>query len=430
MGKINELSSLVKELEEQLNVCIRCGSCQAACPLFEQTRKEADVARGKLALLSGLMTDLFQNPAGVNQRLNKCLLCGSCAANCPSGVNALEIFIRARAIITEYQGLPLAKKLVFRGMLSNPKLFNTLMGWASKFQGLFVKSNKDTQGTSCSRISSPLLQDRHFLPMAKKPFNRTIQNLNQEPSNTGPRVLFFTGCIIDKMMPQIATACVKALTHNNVRIIIPENQGCCGIPALASGDYKSFKNLVNFHADLFELESFDYLVTACATCTSTIKKLWPALYQASGRKRKNLKPRLEQLSNKTMDINEFLIDVIRVKPLSRTGEPVTYHDPCHLKKSLGIHVQPRQLLNNSGHPVTAMAAADKCCGMGGSFNLIHYDISSKIGKLKADNIIDTECSTVASGCPACMMQISDMLSKAGADIKVKHPVQMYADSLD
>ncbi|MEN8212144.1 MAG: (Fe-S)-binding protein, partial [Thermodesulfobacteriota bacterium] len=80
---LKELSIQLRKLEEQLVTCMKCGMCQSVCPLFEQTHKEADVARGKLVLLESLMNDIFDNPHGVNKRLNKCLLCGSCAANCP-----------------------------------------------------------------------------------------------------------------------------------------------------------------------------------------------------------------------------------------------------------------------------------------------------------------------------------------------------------
>ena len=86
MSSIKELTRLMHELDDQLRVCMRCGMCQAVCPLFSETGLESDVARGKLALLDGLVQQLFKDPKGVNDRLNKCLLCGSCAANCPSGV--------------------------------------------------------------------------------------------------------------------------------------------------------------------------------------------------------------------------------------------------------------------------------------------------------------------------------------------------------
>jgi glycolate oxidase iron-sulfur subunit len=76
-----------------------------------------------------------------------------------------------------------------------------------------------------------------------------------------------------------------------------------------------------------------------------------------------------------------------------------------------------------------MANADVCCGCGGSFNLQHYDVSAKIGKKKRDSIAAVHADIVAAGCPACMMQIADMMSQAGDRIAVKHPVELYAQTL-
>jgi glycolate oxidase iron-sulfur subunit len=69
-----------------------------------------------------------------------------------------------------------------------------------------------------------------------------------------------------------------------------------------------------------------------------------------------------------------------------TGEIVTYHDPCHLKKSLGVADQPRKLIRAAGKKLVEMEGSDKCCGMGGSFNVYHYDVSRAIGNLKQKNI--------------------------------------------
>ena len=85
---------------------------------------------------------------------------------------------------------------------------------------------------------------------------------------------------------------------------------------------------------------------------------------------------------------------------------------------------------NPGYLLREMPDADTCCGMGGSFNLQHYDISADIGKMKLENIKRSGCSMVATGCPACMIQLSDMLSKSGDPIAVKHPVEIYADFLN
>ncbi|MCP4115297.1 MAG: (Fe-S)-binding protein [Desulfobacteraceae bacterium] len=428
MVGMKALAHRVNELEEQLVICIRCGMCQAVCPLFGQTGKEADVARGKLALLDGLTKNMFEDAHGVAERINRCLLCGSCAANCPSGVNALEIFIRARAILTEFQGLSPLKKAVFRGMLAKPATFDRLTQWAGRFQGLFTRKDDNSQGTACARVISPLLRDRHFLPMADKPFHREVPKLNTAPGRSGLKVAFFTGCLVDKIFPGIGFAALEVFEHHGVGVYIPESLGCCGIPALASGDAKTFDALVAHNIDLLRRERVDAVVTACATCTSTVKKLWPTLYRPGA---SSLTQYLRELSEKTFDISEFLVNRIGLDPELAAGEggQVTYHDPCHLKKSLGVTVEPRKLLACSGSTVVEMEGADKCCGMGGSFNLFHYDISSRIGNAKQQAIVDTGCSTVATGCPACMMQISDMLAKNGVEMNVKHPIEIYAESL-
>ena len=432
MADMKELANLVKELEDQLVTCIRCGMCQSVCPLFEQTRKEADVARGKLALLTGLMENMFTDPDGVNERLNRCLLCGSCAANCPSGVNVVEIFIKARAILTEYKGLSPAKKLIFRQLLAHPGRFDALVEWAGRFQGLFTRPDANAQGTSCARLVSPLLSDRHFMPLSPTPFHKTQPEKGVTTPGSGPKAAIFIGCLIDKIFPNVAHASLKVLSHHGVPVVIPPGQGCCGIPSLASGDRDSFTRLVDHNLALFEKHGFDVLVTACATCTSTIRKLWPSVYKNPS---PGMQKKLAALSEKTMDINQFLVDqkgIDSLEPGLETSdkETVTYHDPCHLKKSLGVADQPRQVIRAAGCRLEEMTGSDRCCGMGGSFNIYHYDLSSAIGTLKEHNIEATGCTTVSTGCPACMMQISDMLGKAGSPIRVRHPMELYAAALE
>jgi glycolate oxidase iron-sulfur subunit len=427
------LVALMRELEDQLIVCMKCGMCQAVCPLFEQTGREADVARGKLALLNGLMQEMFEDAKGTYERLNRCLLCGSCAANCPSGVSVLEIFIKARGILTGFMGLPPAKRVILRGMLSHPQFFDRISEWGALFQRFFTKPVNDLIGTSCSRIVSPLLSGRHFVPLSAAPFHRVTPYLNTA-APSGIKILFYVGCLIDKIFPQVAHAVVKALHHHQVGIYLPKNQGCCGIPAISSGDMKSFEKLVVHNLNIFSGASFDYLVTACATCTSTIKKIWPVMSKCFPNARPSIVSAAEALSNKTMDIHQFLVQIAGVTAAPSDPDPlgacITYHDPCHLKKSLDIWEEPRTLIrSNPAYHFKEMTSPDWCCGLGGSFSVSYYELSSRIGKKKRDNIVSTGCSTVATGCPACMLQISDMLSQSQDRIYVKHPVEIYADAL-
>jgi glycolate oxidase iron-sulfur subunit len=430
MPSIKVLAQLVQELEDQLVVCMRCGLCQAVCPLFAETGREADVARGKLALLDGLAQELFQNPQGVQDRLARCLLCGSCAANCPSGVKVLDIFIKARAILTGYLGLSPAKKAIFRGLLSKPGFFNRVLAWGAKYQGIFIRPVDDLLGSSCARFLSPLLKPRHFKPLAPTPLHRLVPARNTAPGPSEIKAAFFVGCLVDKIFPEVGEAVLKSLEHHGVGVFLPSDQACCGIPALAAGDTATFDKLVRHNLTLFGSEPFDYLVTACATCTATMKKLWPLMaleYSAAE------KARIEAMRDRVMDISQFLVEKVGLAKGSFSGEAkisVTFHDPCHLKKSLGVAAQPRALIQaNSRYDLKEMAEADWCCGCGGSFTLQHYEISASIGRRKRENIAKSRCAVVATGCPACMLQITDMLSQAGDRVQVRHAIEVYAESL-
>ena len=54
---MDEISSLAKSLmvlDDKLASCMKCGFCQAFCPVFDTTGKEGDVTRGKIALVENL----------------------------------------------------------------------------------------------------------------------------------------------------------------------------------------------------------------------------------------------------------------------------------------------------------------------------------------------------------------------------------------
>jgi glycolate oxidase iron-sulfur subunit len=433
MSDVTQLARMVKELDDQLAVCMRCGLCQAVCPLYAQTGRETDVARGKLALLDGLAKDLLDEPQAARERLERCLLCGSCAANCPSGVKVVDIFLKARAILAGYLGLSRAKRLVLRGLLANPGLMRRLLMAAPALQGLWSKPVDELLGTSCARLRSPLLGDRHFKRLASRPFMAEAQRPSSAPGASGLRVGYFVGCLIDNIYPEVGRAAMKALKHHGVGVVLPQGQACCGIPALSSGDLTAFAKLLKLNLEQFSPSQFDYLLTACATCTSTIKKVWPLMARQAGLSEAQVR-QTEELAAKTLDISQFLVNKFLtaqdISPEKPDAAPLTYHDPCHLKKSQGVWSEPRRLIRaNPAWRLKEMAEPDWCCGMGGSFNLQHYETSASIGQRKLANIEASGCQAVATSCPACMLQITDALSRAGVRIEVKHALVVYAEAL-
>ncbi|MDQ7032419.1 MAG: (Fe-S)-binding protein [Desulfonauticus sp.] len=428
--KLIELVCLLKQLDDDLIKCMKCGMCQAVCPLYKTSFMEPDVARGKLVLISHLVNELISSPEKVSKIVNKCLLCGSCAANCPSGVDVVKIFLKTRVIIAKFFKLSFVERLILRDIVAKPRLFEAIFNIAARTQKLFVQEQNPTLGSaSCKIPFLTMLKDRHFVPPKKNTFHK--QMAQKQSISEKNKIGIFAGCLVDKFFPEIGLSIVKILDELEMGYLVPDTQICCGIPAISSGDLQSFKSMVAQLINLYPVDELDYIVTPCASCTSTLKKIWPMFLKEFNEQQQE---KILSISAKVMDISEFLIQKTNVAKKFKTHInseqkiKITYHDPCHLKKSLNIYKEPRQIIKlNSRYELVEMQDSDACCGMGGSFNLKHYEISKEIGLKKLENIIKTEAKVIATSCPACMLQLIDMLSHRNVDIMVRHPIQILQE---
>lgn len=427
---IDKIAGDILRLEKELSACTRCGTCLTVCPVYQTTGREADVARGKLALLDALAGKLFETPKGVTARLDRCLLCGACARKCPAGVKVLEIFSAARFILKTVKGLSSVHRAALRKILAEPPRFDRALRTAAKIQSSLLGSAWNDSETLSIPIGPARFRDRRLVPLASVSFLDRIRNgeliARSKETLSGPRVVFFSGCLSDKFFPEIAVASAKTLSAAGVHLIIPTEQGCCGMPAVSLGDLASFGRLVRYHVELLAVQPFDYLVTACATCAAMIKTLWPKLTRSLS---EELAARAGLISEKTMEISQFFANVTGIpeKHFETAATPirVTYHDPCHLSGALGVSEAPRQLIRaNPRYRLVEMETPDSCCGMGGIFNLKHYDLSRDIGARKREKILATGADMVVTSCPACILQLKDQLSDSHPQIKVRHVMEL------
>jgi len=95
-------------------------------------------------------------------------------------------------------------------------------------------------------------------------------------------------------------------------------------------------------------------------------------------------------------------------PAALKGKRLTWHDPCHLNRHLGSKEQPRRILKSlEDARYIEMPGADRCCGMGGQFSMLNYELSQKIGRKKIESIESTEADIVVTACPGCQFQLLD-----------------------
>lgn len=92
----------LKQLEKEMNVCIRCAYCFEECPVIKEMQWDTDGARGKVILSYGLLTGDLQPSQSIADKLFRCTFCRDCLERCPSKVEILDIITASRSrLITE-----------------------------------------------------------------------------------------------------------------------------------------------------------------------------------------------------------------------------------------------------------------------------------------------------------------------------------------
>ncbi|MFH2013149.1 MAG: (Fe-S)-binding protein [Pseudomonadota bacterium] len=422
----------IKELEDDISKCMKCGSCQSVCPVFLESWQESLVARGKIALIEALIEGRLKLTSTLADRIRCCLLCGSCVEICPNGVRVDYIVSKARTITSKIKGFPPIKWIILKIVLKNRWLFNLILKISSSLQGIFFMHTGFSH-TLKSRLNIGLNNKRVVLPLAKKTLKEKWPEIIT-PQNPKSRVALFTGCTMNYMLTNIGDAVIKTLLKHGVEIIIPKDQTCCGNVAITSGDESTFRTLAKNNLALLSKLNVDALIVACATCAYTLKHQYPTLLSNEPEDLLNM---AKMVSDKTYDICEYLVNIVKVKSIKHkeTQSPdyettVTYHDPCHLKRGLGIYKEQRDLINLiEGVRLEEMLTPDMCCGGGGTFNLSYYDLSLKILDKKIEEIETTGATVVLTSCAGCHMQLVDGLVQRELPIEVKHPVELYYESL-
>ncbi len=418
-------------VQEELDKCMKCGNCMAVCPVYSADKIESAVTRSKITVAQAVLEgELELDDPAVYEMLFNCLVCKSCMTNCPTKVNFDRIMLALRAALVRKNGLPWLKKAIF-STLKHPKLFDAGLRVGAAMQGLAFKSEKGGKAISprapFAKVGAPIGfdGDRQMPAISITPLRDRVPEIVRAAGST-LKVAFFTGDSLNYFYPDAGKDLIDVLTTNNIEVHIPKGQNCCGVPVLVHGDIDTVRALAKNNIDTFEATGCDYLITGCGSCGGA----WQHDYVELLAKDPVYGPKAKHWAERTYDISTFLTKVIKLRePKGRIEKTVTYHDPCHLKKSMKVFTEPRAILKSiPGLTFKEMAAPDACCGSGGSFVLSHYETSSTIGKKKAEDIQRTQADTVSTGCPACMMQLLDNVNRCGGQQDVVHYISLLAES--
>jgi len=407
-------------LEEELIRCMKCGNCQAVCPLYRETMAEPAVARGKVQLALAVLKGDLRPTAELARLFDFCLTCMACAANCPCGVRVDRIILAARNAMARARGLPFIKRTAVAG-LSRPGLLDAGLGAARAAQGILF--NK--QGGRMTPRFPLGLEMRRVLPALAGRFLRDSLPEVLKARQPVERVAFFTGCLINYVYPEVGRSIVRVLQKNNIEVVIPARQHCCGSPVTIMGDHETAAQMARSHVDIFSSLPCDAIITACGTCGESFREYYPALLGGG------LGSTARVLAGKTFDICEYLAEKADLKQdrLGAVIRSVTYHQPCHLARGMGVKDQPVELLKRiPGLDYIPLKDPGRCCGGSGIFSLSNYDAAGRVRQHKLRDIAGTGADLLATGCGSCRMHLEDGLVQNKMAAAVCHPVELLDES--
>lgn len=354
----------IPDIEEDVLACIQCGYCNAVCPTYEEFKWESASPRGKIYFLKrflsiNIIEKLFSKDEeykrGFVKSLYMCAGCGACNKICP-----VKIELSRR--------------------------------WEELKEWLVI------EGYAPMEKHKPLLER---VKSVRNPYNEPVPDRNNWlPSevllSNEPEILYFVGCTESYRRQEIAQATAKILDKVKIKFtILGVMEQCCGSPLLRTGQTDIVKEeLMPQNVENIEKVGVDTVVTACSGCFQTLTNDYPRFFGSLPFEVLHISQYLERL------MNEGRIEF--KKEVKRT---VTYHDPCHLGRHVGVFEEPRRLLESiPGVEFVEMQnnrMSSKCCGAGGGFKIAFNDKATTIASKRVKEAIKTEAECIITTCPFC-----------------------------
>ncbi len=255
----------------------------------------------------------------------------------------------------------------------------------------------------------------------------SVPNTSQ---STTPKVALFVTCLVNQFRPNAGFAAISLLEQAGCDVIVPKAQTCCGQPGYNNGLRNTAKETAKSTIKL--LEPYDYVVLPSGSCTGMLSKHYPSLLSDD----KAWKRRADNLSNKTWELCQFLVECLDAELPSHSGlegKAISYQDSCSCKRELKNTSAPRQLINQlcTGSSVVELNDPESCCGFGGTFSVKYPDISKRLVSDKTQDIKATGADILVSADLGCLINIAGYTSRTETTpIEIRHIAEILANKLD
>ena len=100
-----------------------------------------------------------------------------------------------------------------------------------------------------------------------------------------------------------------------------------------------------------------------------------------------------------------------------------------MAQAQNVRREPRDLLRAiPGVELLELPDAHICCGSAGSYNLDQPAIAAALGEKKAKAVLATGAEVLATGNIGCLTQLRAHFARLGANLPVRHTIQVLRDA--
>jgi len=243
------------------------------------------------------------------------------------------------------------------------------------------------------------------------------------------KIGLFIPCYVDALYPEVGVSTYRLLRSLGLDVDYPEKQTCCGQPMGNAGFERMAVPLAEKYDELFA--PYDYVVAPSASCAAYVRCFHPNL----------MKEKTCAAAQKTMDVVEFLHDVLKVESLpAKFPHKVSVHNSCHGVRELGLSSPSERNVPQfnkiidllrlvDGIEIVEPDRPDECCGFGGMFAVEEQAVSARMGLEKVRRHMATGAEYVTGPDSSCLMHMQGVAKKQGLDIQFIHVVQILAAGL-
>ncbi|MFX0170835.1 MAG: (Fe-S)-binding protein [Candidatus Hodarchaeota archaeon] len=374
------LATKTSILNQNIIYCLQKSICSGYCtvtPSFNEI--ETWSSKGRMLLIKGLMKGALNLSDKIIDIIYTCSKCGHCFAECYPNSDFHKAITTIRNKINSEN--------------LSPKVFHEVA--ANIFE------HGDPSATPVERRLSWLKNVSRF-KLPKKADN-----------------LYWVGCMVATRTPNTAKSLFNILNHNQIDFtMLDKNEGCCGYVLVSSGLWDEAKKVANEVIKRIEKINVNNLITPCAGCYYTFKKLYPEILGIS-------------LPCEVLHSSQFLEEILNENEMKLNAIPknISYHDPCSLGRHCGVYEAPRNVLKAipklNFNETQFNKKNSRCCGGGGGLWTYNYRVSmdSAYTRLKED-FLSLNADILITACPQCQMNFNITSRRKSIPLQIKDIVEI------